>query len=368
LSDEEDDVNPTMISVLSAMATAVWSVWTWQSERQKVRDLKRDEMTAQYVNNFIVATQELQRKLFKILEEDEFAHYRLKYVQPVEPASPVAIDLLYHLSVFFGWALMTFRFGPYTRDSRMIAMIAQIGDLLESRTRFPGDAFRFTLSDRHALGQVVVRRVGDTSCGPACITITRFKFEDDMRDERSEWGGLFRTEEVRCTLAAIDRAVHGETLEGKERLAALQNLLVDLVSYLEQQEGFRVSFGERGRAAVETKHSDVTSRQSNDVRILHQIQGRIRLGIPRLHADQTDASYLQSQLQTLAYVRAVRVNVDAACVVVDYSDDAPAEFIDAVVAMVRNEFGSPSSNDNFPYARGVSPSKRSSQCATTVLS
>lgn len=60
-------MNATMISVLSAMATAVWSVWTWQSERQKVRDLKRDEMTAQYVNNFIVATQELQRKLFRIL-------------------------------------------------------------------------------------------------------------------------------------------------------------------------------------------------------------------------------------------------------------------------------------------------------------
>lgn len=248
-------------------------------------------------------------------------------------------------------------------------MIAQIQDLLESRTRFPGEAFRFTLTDWHALGQVVVRRVGDTSFGPAFITITRFKFEEEMRDERNEWAGLFGSEEVRCTLAAIDRAVRGETLEGKERLAVLQNLLVDLVSYLEQQEGFRVSFGELGRAAVETKHSDVVSLQSNDVRILHQIQGRIRLGIPRLHANQTYASYLQSQLETLQYVRTVRVNVNAACVVVDYSDDAPlAELIDAVVAMVRNEFGSPSSNDKVPNAGGVSPSKRSSQCATAVLS
>ncbi len=195
-------MNPTMISVLSAMATAVWSVWTWQSEGQKTRDLKRHEMTAQYVNNFIVATQELQRKLFKILEEDEFAHFRLKYTQPIEPASPVAIDLLYHFSAFFGWALMTFRFGPYTRDSRMIAMIAQIGELLDSRTHFPGDAFRFTLSDRHALGQVVVRRVGDTPCGPAFVTITRFKFEEEMLDEHSEYARLFRSDEVRCTLAA----------------------------------------------------------------------------------------------------------------------------------------------------------------------
>lgn len=342
-------MNPTMISVLSAMATAVWSVWTWQSERKKVRDLKRDEMTAQYVNNFIVATQELQRKLFKVLEEGELAHYRLKYAQPVEPASPVAIDLLYHFSVFFGWSMMTFRFGPYTRDSRMIAMVAEIGEILESRSRFPGDAFRFTLSDRHALGQAIVQRMGDTSCGPSFITITRFKFEEVMQDERSEWAGLFRSEEVRCSLAAIDRAILGETLEGKERLAALQNLLVDLVSYLEQQEGFRVSFGERGRAAVGTKHSDAIARQRNDVRILHHIQGRIRLGIPRLHADQAYASCLISHLQTLEFVKSVRVNVDAACVVVVYSDEAPVtRLMDAVAAM--DEIGS---NDNQSKAGAV---------------
>ena len=65
------------------------------------------------------------------------------------------------MSTFFGWELMTFRFGPYTRDAVMIGMMAQIGEVLGSRTRFPGDAFRFTLGDRHALGQAVVRRVGE---------------------------------------------------------------------------------------------------------------------------------------------------------------------------------------------------------------
>ena len=111
-------MNPSIISVLSAMAAAVWSVWTWQSELEKVRALKRNEMSAQYVNNLIVASQELQRKLFRILEEDELARYKLKHAQPLESASPVAVDLLFNLSAFFGWSNLTFRFGPYTRDPK----------------------------------------------------------------------------------------------------------------------------------------------------------------------------------------------------------------------------------------------------------
>jgi hypothetical protein len=348
-------MNPTILSVLSALAAATWSVWTWQSEQQKVREQKRNEMSAQYVNSFIFVSQELQRRLFKILEEDELAHDRLKYSQPVEPASPAAIDLLCLLSAFFGWGLLTFRFGPYTRDSRMIAEMAQIGDVFESRTAFPGDAFRFTAADRHALGHAAVRRVGDTTSGPAFVSITKFKLEEEMLDEHGEWARLFRSEEVRCTLAAIDRAVRGEPLEGRERLAVLQNLLVDLLAYLEQEEGYRTSYGKRGRAKVESNRDDIASQENNDVRILHRMPGRVRLGIPHLHADTRCASRLQLQLQTLNYIKSVRVNVRAACVVVEYADDVPlTEFMDAVVALVENEIGSASNHDNALHLRGVS--------------
>lgn len=340
-------MNPTILSVISAMAAAAWSVWLWQSEQQKTRELKRDEMSAQYVNTFIVVTQELQRKLFRILEEDELARYKLKYAQPVEPASPMAIDLLYHLSGFFGWGLMTFRFGPYTRDSKMISMLAQTGEILESRSRFPGDAFCFTLADRMELGQSVLRRVGETSSGPTFVTIPRFKFEQEIKDEQSEWAKLFRSDQVRCTLAAIDRAVAGERLEGRERLAAFQNLLVDLVSYLEHQEGFRISLGERRRATVQKSHAEVVSLPSKEIRILHQMPGRVRLGMPRLHADRSYACHLESLLQTVSHVESVRVNVAAACVVVEYSADVePEALIQKVVAKVESDFGGSSGNDS----------------------
>lgn len=329
-------MNPTVFSLMSALAAAAWSVWTWQSEREKERDFKRNEMSAQYVNTFIAATQELQRLLYKILEEDEFSNYRSKYSQSAEQASSHAIELLYYLSAFFGWALMTFRFGPYTRDSKMIAIMAEIGEVLESRTRFSGDAFRFSLCDRHALGMVVLKRVGENSCGPAFISISRFKFEEEMLAANSEWSRLFQSEEVRCTLQAIDRAIQGEPLEGRERLSVLQNLLVDLLSYLEQQEGFHISFGERGRAKVAKSYSELNDYRTTKIRVLHQVQGRVRLAIPRLHTDKAYADELASLMQTIKQIRAVRINSKAASVVIEYSAEEirAEEFLETVLKKI----------------------------------
>ncbi|MBX9692391.1 MAG: hypothetical protein K2Z81_08410, partial [Cyanobacteria bacterium] len=270
-------MNPAAISIFSALVAAAWSVWTWKSERQKEREIKRDEMSAQYVNSLLMVAQELQRLLYRILEEDELAHFKKENPEPCEPASPLAIDLLYYLSQFFGWGLMTFRFGPYTRDPRMISIMAQIGGILESRSQFPEDAFRFTVADRHALGNAVLRCMGEYSSRPVFIAKSRFEFEKEMTDEQSEQARLFQSKAVRCTLAAIDRADTSEALEGRERLVVLQNLLVDLLSYLEQKEGFSVQFRERERARATGASTTTGCLPTMDIRILHQIRGRIRL-------------------------------------------------------------------------------------------
>jgi hypothetical protein len=223
----------------------------------------------------------------------------------------------------------------------MISFMAQVGEIMESRSRFPGDAFRFSMGDRLALGRAVLQPFGELSSRPTFVASTRFEFEEDITNEQSERARLFRSKAVRRTLAAIDRADRAETLEGHERLAVLQNLLVDLLSYLEHEEGFRVHFGERRRATVETPKADVDWTPSKEVRILHQLRGRVRLGIPRLHADKTYAAHLQSLLQPLNYVKSVRVNADAGCVVIEYLADAPLlECTQAVVAEVENDFAS----------------------------
>src|SRR5215475_9882394 len=87
-----------MLSVLSALAAAVWSVWTWSEEQQKDRQIKRDQEAALYVNAFILALEELQSLLYRILEEDELAFYKQEYREQYEFGSPAAIEFLYHLS------------------------------------------------------------------------------------------------------------------------------------------------------------------------------------------------------------------------------------------------------------------------------
>ena len=173
-----------------------------------------------------------------------------------------------------------------------------------------------------------------------------------MVDERSERVRMYRSKAVRCTLSSVDRAVAGEPLEGHERLAVLQNLLVDLLSYLEKKEGFRTSYGERRRAAVETVYADEVFLHSQCVRILHQMPGRVRLGIPRLRADKTCASDLQLLLESLNRVKRVRVNADAACVVVEYSADVTqSEFMPAVVRRLEEELSGLSSNGDVLLSR-----------------
>jgi hypothetical protein len=87
-----------MLSVLSALAAAVWSVWTWSEEQQKDRQSKRDQEAALYVNAFLLALEELQSRLYGMLEGDELALYKQEYPEQYALASPAAIAILYHLS------------------------------------------------------------------------------------------------------------------------------------------------------------------------------------------------------------------------------------------------------------------------------
>ena len=201
-------MNPELIfSVLSALSAAVWSVWTWSEEQQKKRQLKRDQESALFVNPFILAAEELQMRLYSMLEEDELAFYKKEYPEKYEFGSPYAIEILYRFSQYFGWAQLINRYGPYTNDPRVIELVRTIGETFENRSKFSGDAFRFTIDERVSLGAAVVRRAGDlTALIPTFESITLFQFQEEMGDKSSKHTPLYQSRAVRSTLAAIDRA------------------------------------------------------------------------------------------------------------------------------------------------------------------
>jgi len=334
-------MNPAQIlSVFSALAAVVWSVWTWSAEQQKGRQLKRDQEAALFVNSFMLAIAELQSLLYSILEEDELAFYKREYPEQYEFGSPAAIEILYRLSQYFGWAYFTYRFGPYTKDPRVIELSRNIGETFESRCKFSGDAFRFSLDERVSLGEAVVRHVGEvTTILPVFQSIPLFRFEEEISNKLSKHARLYQSKAVRCTLAAIDRADQAEALEGHERLAVLQNLLVDLLSYLESQEGFRVSIGELRKARLRGAYAMVSPTQSNIAKILHQTRGRIRLGVPRLKTDEAYANRLQSLLESVENVRSIRISMGAASVIVNYSTEiSEMEFARKVLKAIQEGF------------------------------
>ncbi len=319
-------MNPALIiSVLSALATAVWSVWTWSDEQQKERQLKRDQAAALYVNAFMLAIAELQSRLYSILEEDELAFYKSEYSEQYEFGSPAAIEILYRLSQYFGWAYYTYRFGPYTKDPVVIELTRKIGETFETRSKFSGDAFRFSLDERIALGVAVVRRVGEvTTILPVFQSIPLYQFNAKISDKQSEHAQLYQSRSVRCTVTAIDRADCAEVLEGHERLAVLRNLLTDLLTYLEKKEGFRVSLVDLRKALPRGHHAPVSTLQPAVASIVHQTRGRIRLGVPRLKTDNAYANALQSLLGSLEGVTNIRISAVTASVIICYAAEVPA--------------------------------------------
>jgi hypothetical protein len=150
---------------------------------------------------------------------------------------------------------------------------------------------------------------------------------------------LYQSRAVRSTLAAIDLADRAEALEGFERLSVLQNLLVDLLTYLESMEGFRVSIGARRRARLRGSSARVLPEVATVATVLHQTPGRIRMRVPRLRSDEAYANRLQSLLESVDKVMSIRISVSAASVVISFSPEIPGmEFARMLVKTIEQGF------------------------------
>jgi hypothetical protein len=334
-------MNPTLVlSILSAVTAAVWSVWTWREEQETARQLKRDQESALFVNSFIQAMEELQARLYGILEVDDLAFYKKAYPKGEERDFPIALEILYRLSKFFGWTYRIFRYGPYTNDPVVIERVRKISETLESHTRFSGDAFLFTYEERVALGDAVVRRTGDMiGAIPVYESITVFQFWEEICSKSGKRSLVFQSRAFRRTLDAIDRADRVDKLEGAERLAVLQNYLVDLLAYLEDMEGFTVSPDKRRKVRLRGASARALAAPATPASIVHQTPGRLRLRVPRLRTDETYAPHLQALLESLNTITCIRINASAASAVVSFSPEIPeTEFAERLVKTIERGY------------------------------
>lgn len=311
-----------VLSILSATATAVWTVWTWSAQQSAEKEQQRDQVAALYINPFLLACEVLQWRLYAIVNGKELKFFKQECPEVYDLGSPEAIELLYMIVMYFGWVNAVYRYGPYTNDPQAIHLGSKISNIFSNNRDFSSEAFYFSFPEQSSLGQNFVRSLGQgDSIHPIFEADSLYKFAEELANDMNQCSPLYQN--VRKTINAIDSANNIDELEGRERLVAVQNHLVDLLNYLEKQEGFSVSSHVRQRASLKGS----ISQSNTELEFVHETNGRVRLRIPQLRQDQLYAEQLLSRLQSLTGVQAIQINSAAASITVNYSLAIPrAEF------------------------------------------
>jgi hypothetical protein len=320
-----------LVSILSAVATAVWTVWTWGEQQNIDREQKRERLAASYINPFLLATEALQYRIHDLLHE-ESALRKSNLVRADNGfASPLTLETLYRFALYFGWENYLFRYSPYNNDPRSIELSRKVVASLIDIENFPDLAFQFTLGEQLSLGQLVVKPVHsfDGEFLSSVQAIDLYRFEEKLRASKEHHSPLFQSPGVRSAIEALEKFSAGDALDGRERLEAILVALVELLEYLEKEEGFSVAV--QNRLSLPISRLQHSAGSEKVIEVVHQTAGRIRLRVPRTRFDEKYADRLCDRVLSLAGVTEASVNRPSASLTVHYtafpSREAPDAFL-----------------------------------------
>jgi hypothetical protein len=217
----------------------LWAIWTWSQDREQDRQKERARLAALYVNPFLSACEDLQSRIYNILELGGMHALRQRY-----PDGAYAAETLYLIVRYFGWETAVHRYGPYTQDP----VVMQLAEAVRSAFATSGAAlqvgpFNFFHPEQKALGKMIMRRMSG-QYGVELDTISFYEFK-----ERLTSPPLSNSEAVQQSLEALRHTGNDGDLPGRTRLAQAQHHLVDLLCYLEHKEGYHLFPGERKKCS-----------------------------------------------------------------------------------------------------------------------
>lgn len=221
---------------LVPLATAAWAVWTWAHSYALEQQRERARITALYVNPFLSACEDLQSRIYKIIELEGLTTLRERY-----PDGSYAEETLYLIVRFFGWLAAVSRYGPYTQDPVVIGHATAIRRAFATSSghRRVGP-FNFFPAEQKALGKLVMHNM-EGEYGHEMDTISYYDFREILQSSYRRPA----SSAVAQTLETLHTAKATEDIEGWERLVEAQNHLVDLLNYLEEKEGYSYFPAER---------------------------------------------------------------------------------------------------------------------------
>jgi copper chaperone CopZ len=329
------------LSVLSGVCTAVWTVLTWREQEYKEEESNRNINAALYVNPFLLVAEELQSSLYDFVSGKEIKTLENKDSESYAGFSADALEILYVIVIYFGWSFIIYRYGPYTRDRKVIELTRNISETFADCDEFSSeDAFYFSYSEQKALALTFVKAFNPTnfiqesnSIFPGFEAISLYSFEEEIKNSRNEHSAFYVN--IRDVLHSIDDSKIIEDLKGRKRLVIIQNFLVDLLNYLEKKEGFTVSVKARRKANLHIKCFLNSNELEEIYKIIHHTPGRIRLRISNSHNCESYAMQLQALLKSLAGVESVRINLPAASITINYNQTIPkSEFEQQIMEVI----------------------------------
>ncbi len=344
-------MNPELaIIAISTIGTAIWTVLTWAEQEEKERRAEQDQLDALYINPFLLATQELNAVLYRILVQDELGVFRREISHECEQEGEItyheALAIVYVIIKYFGWVFVFYHYGSYVQDQTAIKLTRNIAETFADRETFGNDAFRFTFTQQRSLGQAIVTRLSqqDPTC-PEFTELSVYEFEQKLASHKPD---DYFYQDIMKVVKAIREASCVRDLSGWERLLVVQNQLVDLLHYIESEEGFSVTGQQRKKTILVNdeiiEHESWFNKENAQPnfflppvpapnlfdffpkeqgrehkprpQIVHHIYGRIRIKIPQL----IDTKALRSILENINGVESVQVNQPANSVTIYYDE------------------------------------------------
>jgi hypothetical protein len=233
-----------LVTITVAAVAGVWTLKTWRDDRekqrkeeQKQREKEQLRLAALLYQAIFDPCERLQSRLYNI-----FASGGLRALKKSHPEGDFAEDTLYPIVQFFGWQQFVYR---YYYDWQVIQLFEELRALFATdRTEYGGvGPFCFFRSQQRAFADMIMLRTE----GPFGSEYVTRDYNEFLRMLKTD--PFARSQSVNDTLEMLRNAEAASDipLGVRKRLVRIQNLLVELLEYLERKEGISYFPQEGGR-------------------------------------------------------------------------------------------------------------------------
>lgn len=247
-------------SVIASVVAACWAFSKWIAEREKERRARTDQhdqerndrinerererkrFAALYVNPFLLACEELQSRLYNILERKGLSALKKRY-----PDGDYSEETLYLIAQYFAWEHCLYRYTRYAQDPEVILLTESIRKVFAT-DELGVRAFCFYRPEQRSLGRLLLERAGGEF---DVISFHTFK----GRLASMQFG---ESPAIQQTLSVLKECESMEELDSKDpnvrkRLAKIQSFLVTLLAQIERKEQITFFFPDDGSQRLTAK-------------------------------------------------------------------------------------------------------------------